>query len=142
MGLTFQRTEKVTGPEADIRHTVFEAEQGFVDEFDEIDNRSIHILASQDSKAVGVCRIFTEDDPNVYFLGRLAVIKSCRKDGVGSALVQEAEKAALENHAGQIRLHAQLQAKPFYEKCGYHQEGGLEEEQGCPHVWMVKDLQK
>ena len=107
MELNFTKTEKLTDPEVKIRHTVFEAEQGFVDEFDEIDKRSTHIIAFDASRAVGVCRIFREEDPAVWFLGRLAVVKEYRGEGVGRALIQESEKAALEEGARQIRLHAQ-----------------------------------
>ena len=89
MELNFTKTEKLTDPEVKIRHTVFEAEQGFVDEFDEIDKRSTHIIAFDASRAVGVCRIFREEDPAVWFLGRLAVVKEYRGEGVGRALIRK-----------------------------------------------------
>ena len=39
-----------------------------------------------------------------------------------------------------VCIHAQTAARPFYEKCGYISTDKFDEEQGCPHVFMVKRL--
>ena len=39
---------------------------------------------------------------------------------------------------GDIILHAQLQAVPFYEKLGFQAYGEIEYEEHCPHTWMKK----
>ena len=38
----------------------------------------------------------------------------------------------------QISLHAQLQAKPFYEKLGFVAYGEIDYDEDCPHTWMKK----
>ena len=34
----------------------------------------------------------------------------------------------------------QEQAKEFYKKQGYQEYGDTDSEQGCPHIWMYKNL--
>lgn len=41
-----------------IRIKVFMEEQGFKNEFDDIDNRAIHIVLYKEGKPVGTCRVF------------------------------------------------------------------------------------
>ena len=44
----------------EIRLEVFVKEQGFEEEFDDIDETAAHIVLFDGSHPVGVCRIFTE----------------------------------------------------------------------------------
>lgn len=39
-----------------------------------------------------------------------------------------------------IMLHAQIQAQQFYEKQGYLSYGGIEYDENCPHIWMLKKI--
>lgn len=123
----------------DIRIEVFVDEQGFNEEFDSVDNYAIHFVAyGADGTPLGTCRIFQSDKSDIYYLGRLAVLKKCRGLKVGRALIFEAEKAAKKFGASEIRLHSQCRAKEFYQKCGYTEFGEIEDEEGCPHIWMIK----
>ena len=124
-----------------IRIEVFVDEQGFLEEFDTVDNRAIHFVAYDDfGEPMGTCRIFTEDSDKIYYLGRLAVLKKYRSMKIGSALLSEAEKVARGNGADYIQLHSQVRAMQFYHKCGYMEFGGIELDEGCPHIWMKKQL--
>ena len=122
----------------EIRKEVFVEEQGFEDEFDEIDAGCIHLVAFDGEKAVGTCRIFYDDCKESYLLGRLAIRKPWREKGVGSLLLKEAEKVVVEKGGRSLMLHSQCAASAFYEKNGYQKLGEIEPEQGCPHVWMGK----
>lgn len=57
----------------DIRIEVFMKEQGFENEFDEIDNLCHHIVVFDEEKPIGTCRFFKEN--NHYTIGRVAVLK-------------------------------------------------------------------
>lgn len=57
----------------DIRIEVFMKEQGFENEFDDIDNISFHIVVFDEEKPIGTCRFFKENDH--YTIGRVAVLK-------------------------------------------------------------------
>lgn len=123
-----------------IRQKVFCQEQGFDDEFDDMDAIATHIVLFDADKPVATCRIFPGEESGTYILGRLAVSKEYRGKDLGLAIVQDAEKAAKEKGAGEMILHAQCQARGFYEKAGYQAYGEIEDIQGCPHTWMRKYL--
>ncbi len=123
-----------------IRKQVFITEQGFQDEFDEIDAVAVHIVQYTDSLVpIGTCRIYQKENGD-YILGRLAVLKEYRQNGVGAAMVREAERYISQEGGTSISLHAQCRVRPFYEKLGYAPYGEIELEQGCPHIWMAKTI--
>lgn len=124
-----------------IRETVFIMEQGFQNELDELDDSAVHLVLYDDKGCpAGVCRIFPSEKPEEYILGRLAVLKEQRGKHIGEKVVKEAEKYAASKGARVMKLHAQCQASVFYEKIGYHPYGDIEEEEGCPHIWMKTSL--
>ncbi len=124
-----------------IRDAVFIKEQGFQDEFDEIDNTATHIvLFDEDNIPVATCRVFWNADMSSYSLGRFAVVKKYRGKNVGSFLVKEAERYVQKKGGTDITLHAQCQASGFYKKSGFVEFGKIEDEQGCPHIWMKKSI--
>jgi len=49
-----------------IRTDVFMKEQGFENEFDEIDEKAKFVLLSIDGKAVGTCRFFPSEEVRSY----------------------------------------------------------------------------
>lgn len=54
-----------------IRLTVFVDEQGFQDEFDEIDKYATHLVAFDNDKPIATCRVFKKGNSGEYFVGRL-----------------------------------------------------------------------
>ena len=133
--------EKLPNEAREIRIKVFVDEQGFREEFDTQDNSAVHFIAfTEDGTAVGTCRIFQSNADDEYFLGRLAVLREYRGMAIGRQLIDAAEKYVISVRGHSIRLHSQLQAKGFYEKCGYTAFGEIEPEEGCPHIWMIKKL--
>ncbi len=125
----------------EVRTEVFVHEQGFRDEFDDIDAIAMHFVVFDEAESpIGTCRVFTSEDAQVYFLGRLAVVKEYRNKGLGSLIVEAAEDYVRSVGGKEIRLHAQCRVAEFYEKIGYTSFGEIEEEEGCPHIWMKKIL--
>ena len=124
----------------DIRLTVFVDEQGFEDEFDEIDDIAWHIEVWDQDQPVAVGRMFESEESGIYTIGRIAVFKEFRQNHIGKAVME-----ALENHARQleaiaIELSAQCSAEGFYEKLRYIRQGEVYLDQFCPHIKMVKKL--
>ncbi len=121
-----------------LRMTVFVEEQGFVDEVDAVDDIATHLVAFDDGGVpLGTCRIFTQ--AGGYLLGRLCVRKESRGTGVGRALMKAAEDTVKQCGGSGLRLHSQYHARGFYEAVGYEVCSEIEDEQGCPHVWMKKE---
>ena len=123
-----------------IRETVFMQEQGFCDEFDDIDTQSWHVLLYQDGRAVGTARLFSENGTHGMHMGRVAVYKSARGGGSGSVLLQACCEKAAQLGAKKVILGAQCRAIPFYEKNGFQPFGDIYDEEGCPHQMMEKKL--
>ena len=133
--------ENIPDEAREIRETVFIDEQGFQSEFDEIDDAAIHIVSyDEDDVPVATCRVFWNEEMKAYTLGRLAVTKKCRGKKIGSAVVIEAERYVQKMGGTDIVLHSQCTAADFYKKLGFMEFGDIEDEQGCPHIWMKKSV--
>ncbi len=131
--------ESLPNDAKDIRKAVFINEQGFQNEFDEIDNEAAHIvLYDEEEVPVATCRVFWDSSMNAYVLGRLAVIEEYRGKSIGSIMLKEAEIYVKKKGGKTIILHAQCRAVEFYKKSGFIEFGKVENDEGCPHIWMKK----
>lgn len=132
--------DTLTGEAKRIREEVFVEEQGFQEEFNEIDDIARHIVLYDGEKAVATCRVFCQKDEESYHVGRVAVIKAYRGHGLGSVLMAAAEECAKALGGISITLSGQVRVVPFYEKLGYIREGEEYLDEGCPHVKLKKKL--
>lgn len=132
--------ETLTEQAREIRKKVFIDEQGFQNEYDETDNRSVHFVLSDNGLPVATCRVFRDRTIDAYTLGRLAVIREYRGKNIGSILVQEAEKYVKAQGGSVLILHSQCRACGFYENLGFVKFGDVEDDEDCPHIWMKKYL--
>lgn len=125
-----------------IREDVFVLEQGFKNEFDKQDSNSFHmVLFDEENKPMGCARFFKEKyNSSAWIIGRLAVIKEYRKMHLGSLIVSEVLKEIKKRQGNQAKLHAQLRAKGFYESLGFKTDSAVDEDEGVPHIWMIKEL--
>jgi predicted GNAT family N-acyltransferase len=121
-----------------LRVEVFVVEQGvpFELEWDEADEVSTHAVAYDEAgQVVATGRLLPDGH-----IGRMAVRKSARGQGIGSevlaALLQEAKHRQI--HV--LVLHAQTHAVDFYTKHGFQIEGDEFLEAGIPHRRMTLKL--
>ena len=123
-----------------LRTLIFIEEQGFVREFDDLDDTAVHIVAFDGDKPIGTCRYYPRPDGS-YAIGRIAVAREYRGKGVGSALVLEAERRAALLGAKTTVVSAQLRAAGFYRSLGYIEQGSPYPEEHVPHILMVKGIE-
>lgn len=121
-----------------IRQLVFVQEQGFKNEFDEIDEIAYHLVIYRDKKAIATGRMFIEN--NSAILGRIAVIKEFRHQGFGKKVIECLENKVQDMGYQLIYLSAQLQAQSFYEKQGYIIQGNSYYDEWCLHIRMKKEF--
>ncbi|MCI8366096.1 MAG: GNAT family N-acetyltransferase [Eggerthellaceae bacterium] len=150
MNLTF-RTDAFEDAAA-MRRTVFMEEQGFQSEFDNVDEdpRTIHLTAyDEGGRLVACARVFpselepgTETVPGKWVFGRLATQIAARGNGIGSAVLAEAERLAREAGGREMHLHAQCSAQPLYVRAGYAAYGPIELDEHVEHQWMEKDIRE
>lgn len=119
---------------ARIRRAVFVIEQGVseAEEWDGLDADCTHVIAvTADGTAIGTGRLLPDGR-----IGRMAVLKSWRGRGVGSALLNALISLARERGFAETRLHAQTHALAFYRKHGYEAHGEEFMEADIPHYEM------
>lgn len=124
-----------------IRKKVFMEEQGFSNEFDDIDHIAWHLLVREDGRPIATARLFAEGEGRIWHCGRICVLPEYRGGGIGLVIMRAMEQKALELGARELELSAQLQAAGFYERAGFIREGETYMDEHCPHVTMKKKLQ-
>ena len=120
-----------------IRLRVFVREQRVPEEIelDDDDERAIHFLALVAGKAVGTARLVMRRG-NAK-IGRMAVLKSYRRVGIGKKLLKRCIEAANRHGAQNIYLHAQVPVVGFYEAMGFRCVGPVFKEAGIAHRKMI-----
>ncbi|MBK4735718.1 GNAT family N-acetyltransferase [Noviherbaspirillum pedocola] len=116
-----------------IRFEVFVDEQRVPPEMelDEMDAVSLHALALDGDRPVGTGRLLPDGH-----IGRMAVRREARGHGIGSLILNTLLAAAKARGDASVLLHAQLHARPFYERHGFAVEGDVFMEAGIAHVLM------
>jgi len=122
-----------------VRREVFIEEQDVPEEIerDDMDEKSWHILIL-DTEPVATGRLFEIED-GLYCIGRLAVLQKRRGRGLGHKLMQILLSKAWSLGAKSVELHAQVQAKAFYEAIGFIDQGQVFMEAGIEHITMIKN---
>ena len=119
-----------------IREKVFIEEQKVTPqlEWDGKDEEAIHFLAYQDEKAIGCARACVIE--NHMQLGRMAVLKEYRNNGIGSFLIEKAITTAKLNQLSKISISAQCHAIDFYKKFGFEVTSEIYLDAGISHQDM------
>lgn len=120
-----------------IRTLVFVEEQGVPVEIemDDKDAASVHAIAYADGRVVGTGRLLPDGH-----IGRMAVLKANRGDGVGGAILERLVDEARRRGMREVVLAAQTHALGFYRKHGFREAGAVFEEAGIPHQEMRRVL--
>jgi predicted GNAT family N-acyltransferase len=118
-----------------VRETVFIDEQRVPREleFDDRDPTCLHVLAFDGTTPVGTGRLDLDYGGKV---GRVAVVATHRRAGVGSAVMERLHAIARERNHPRLWCNAQLTAVPFYERLGYVSSGPVFVEAGIDHLRM------
>jgi predicted GNAT family N-acyltransferase len=123
---------------APIRYAVFVDEQKVPAEIelDDWDVLSLHALAlDAQGRVLGTGRLLPDGH-----IGRMAVLRSARGQGVGTALLRVLLQAARERGDREVVLSAQTHAMSFYEQEGFIAEGDEYDDAGIPHRQMRRRM--
>ena len=121
-----------------MRDAVFGAEQQVPRalDWDGLDSDCVHVLATDAAgQPVGTGRL--QPDGRI---GRLAILKPWRGQGLGTRLLAALVAAARQRGLERVYLHAQLQAVAFYEQRGFVKNGDEFVEAGIRHINMTHNL--
>jgi predicted GNAT family N-acyltransferase len=124
-----------------LRALVFVSEQGVPEELesDELDDNAIHIVARSENQVVGTGRLVI-DTADKGRIGRMAVLASYRRSGIGTLILTALEEQALRRGIRTIMLNAQYHVVEFYVSNGYVASGVPFIEAGIKHLQMTKQL--
>ena len=120
-----------------IRKAVFIEEQSVPAdlEWDESDTTSTHFLVTDNDKAIATARLTADGK-----IGRMAVIKSHRRMGIGSSLLDYIVDYAKTSELKDVYCHAQVAVIDFYLKKEFELVGDEFLEANIPHQAMFKKL--
>ena len=123
------------------RESVFVVEQRCAyQEAEALDAHAWHLRVFQAGALAAYARVV---DPGYKYpqpsIGRVLTIPAFRGQGVGRALMQEAMRfTALHHPHADIQISAQAYLRGFYASLGFEAVGEGYEEDGIPHLGMVK----
>ncbi len=120
-----------------IREAVFIEEQNVpvALEWDGLDEQCMQLLALSGDEAVGTARMTAAGK-----IGRMAVLKRWRGQGVGSQLLERMITAARDAQLPHVALDAQVSAIPFYQHSGFEVVSESFMDAGIEHRKMVLKL--
>ncbi len=130
--------EELRNEASAIRFEVFVQEQQvpLELELDEMDRLSLHALAFDvQGRAIATGRLLPDGH-----IGRMAVLSSERKKGVGALVLQTLVDAAKLKGYAQVLLGAQIHAKGFYDRQGFVEYGEVFLDANIAHIMMKKVL--
>lgn len=133
--LGWEEAKAEAGP---IRFAVFVDEQKVPAdiELDEHDPVCVHVIARAEGRAVGTGRLLPDGH-----IGRMAVLKDWRGQGVGAAMLSVLIEAARARGDREVALSAQTHALGFYRRFGFVSEGAEYADAGIPHQAMRRVFQ-
>ncbi len=121
-----------------LRVDVFVVEQACP--YPELDGRDLlpgtrHVWAHEDGELLGTVRVLDADGDRPV-VGRLAPARAGRGRGVAGALIEHA--ISLCRVDAPLELHGQAHLERWYERFGFVRTGDTYDEDGIPHVPMVR----
>ena len=125
-----------------VRTPVFIEEQAVTPEFewDDIDATAVHLLATLKHKDLEPQPIACLRIIDYKKIGRMAVLKPYREQGLGTTLLTKAVAICKKHGSKRVVLSAQTHAIEFYRKAGFIQISEEYCDVDIPHVDMQLDL--
>lgn len=120
-----------------IRELVFISEQNIPeqDEWDDQDAISQHFVVYDQNQPIATARLLANNS-----VGRVAVLKAYRGQGIGRLIMLEIIAYAQAQKRPSLQLSSQVHAVSFYEKLGFSIQGDEYDECGIPHIEMVMPI--
>ena len=124
-----------------LRNEVFVVEQNCVfQDADDKDQKCYHLMGTVRNKLAAYARLVPAGVSYEYIaIGRIVTSPQFRSKGAGKALLIEAIKQCNLLFGEQtIKIGAQLYLKNFYESFGFRQTSDVYDEDGIPHIEMIR----
>jgi predicted GNAT family N-acyltransferase len=123
----------------DIRRRVFVEECGYPEEaaYDAFDRMAVYALILDDDGTPSATGRLYIDEEDRFTIGRVCVLKECRKRYMGDLVMRMLLYRAQELNCAAVAVSAKLDAVPFYSRYGLSPVGEVYEADGTAHRRMV-----
>ena len=125
-----------------LRQNVFIIEQNCIyNDLDYLDQKAMHLLGYKDNQLAAYLRLLPKDVPYAGSLsfGRVLTAKNMRGQALGKEMITETLRyLKQQDNTLPITISAQLYLKKFYESFGFAGVGEPYDEDGIPHLKMIK----
>lgn len=124
-----------------LRNEVFVVEQNCVfQDADNKDRKCYHLMGRVKDKLVAYARLVPAGISYKHVsIGRVVTSVGYRNKGAGKALMNTAlDQCKFLFDKQDIEIGAQLYLKKFYESLGFKQIGDVYDEDGIPHIMMIR----
>ena len=124
-----------------LRNEVFVVEQNCVfQDADAKDQKCYHLMGLVENQLAAYARLVPPGVSYEYVsIGRIVTSPAYRAKGVGKALLVAAINQCNSLFGEQtIKIGAQLYLKKFYEGFGFRQTSDVYDEDGIPHIMMIR----
>lgn len=121
-----------------VRYEVFVLEQNVPIEleWDEMDAQCLHAVVHDEAgRAIATARLLPDGH-----IGRMAVRKTARGQGIGGIMLEALMHEAKKRGDRTALLNAQTHAEPFYRRFGFVRDGEEFMEAGIAHIRMRHDF--
>lgn len=120
-----------------IRTLVFIQEQGIAeaDEWDEQDAISQHFVIYDQDQPIATARLLQNNS-----VGRVAVLKAYRGQGLGQMIMLDIIAYARQQGRAFLHLSSQVHAMSFYQQLGFVVQGDEYDECGILHIEMIMSM--
>lgn len=132
-----------------LRMQVFVQEMDVPSELeqDHYDATALHLSVQDGDRTIGTLRLMVADQVTTKAtqecavkIGRFAVHKAYRRQGVGTHMMQQVFHWCHQQSITHICLNAQTYIIPFYQSLGFIEQGNVFMDAGIPHVRMERYL--
>lgn len=127
------------------RESVFVVEQHCpYQETDDLDLHAWHLSALVNGELAAYARVVESGIKNSQpSIGRVLTLEKFRRQKIGRALMEEAIYFTEQKcPANDIQISAQVYLKKFYESLGFRASGEPYDEDGIPHIDMIKSVNR
>ena len=124
-----------------LRLEVFGVEQNCV--YQDMDNKDqfcFHMMGWRENRLVAYTRLVP---PGISYkepsIGRVVTSRQVRRTGFGKTLIEKSIAEIIRLYGKTpIKIGAQLYLKKFYESFDFEQSGDIYDEDGIPHIQMIR----
>lgn len=127
-----------------LRQRVFVVEQQSIyTDLDGLDQSALHLCVQNhgNTELIGYTRLRLDEKSKIAKIERVVIALDYRGKGVANQLMQACIDRSILHQIAEIKLSAQLEVIPYYQKWGFIALGDVYDDGGIAHRDMIKKVE-